>query len=97
MQVLTYFLDKLQATPDGDGSLLDHSMIVYGGGMGDGNQHAFHDIPTLVLGKGARPLKSGRHIKQQDVPMTNLLLSLLDKVGVQVEKLGDSTGSINLG
>ena len=97
MQVLKYFLDKLHATNDGDGSLLDHSMIVYGSAMGDGNQHAFHDIPTLVLGKGAGRIRSGRHIKQQDVPMTNLLLSLLDKVGVPVEKLGDSTGKLELG
>jgi len=97
MQVLKYFLDKLHATPDGDGSLLDHSIIVYGSAMGDGNQHAFHDIPTLVLGKGAGRIKSGRHVKQQGVPMTNLLLSLLDKVGVQVEKLGDSTGALELG
>ena len=97
MQVLKYFLDKLQATNDGDGSLLDHSMIVYGSAMGDGNQHAFHDIPTLVLGKGAGRITSGRHIRQQDVPMTNLLLSLLDKVGVPVDKLGDSTGKLELG
>ena len=97
MQVLKHLLDKMQATPDGDGSLLDHSMLVYGSAMGDGNQHAFHDIPTLVFGKGGGQLKTGRHVKHQDVPMTNLLVSLLDKVGVQVEKLGDSTGSVNLG
>jgi hypothetical protein len=97
MQVLRYLLDKLHAAPDGDGSLLDHSMIVYGSAMGDGNQHAFHDIPTLVLGKGAGRIMSGRHVKHQDVPMTNLLVSLLDKVGVQAGKLGDSTGVLDLG
>ncbi|MEO8256663.1 MAG: DUF1552 domain-containing protein [Acidobacteriota bacterium] len=97
MQVLKHLLDKMQATPDGDGSLLDHSILVYGSAMGDGNQHAFHDIPTLVFGKGAGGLRTGRHVKHQDVPMTNLLVSLLDKVGVQIDTLGDSTGTINLG
>jgi len=96
MQVLRYFLDKLHETRDGDQSLLDSSMIVYGSAMGDGNQHAFHDIPTLILGKGAGRINSGRHIKRQDVPMTNLLLSLLDRAGVPVEKLGDSTGKLDL-
>jgi hypothetical protein len=96
MQVLRYFLDKLHETRDGDQSLLDSSMIVYGSAMGDGNQHAFHDIPTLILGKGAGRINSGRHIKRQDVPMTNLLLSLLDRVGVPAEKLGDSTGKLDL-
>jgi hypothetical protein len=96
MQVLRYFLDKLQSTRSGDGSLLDDSLIVYGSAMGDGNQHAFHDIPTLVLGKGAGRIRSGRHIRRQDVPMTNLLLSVLDTVGVPVEKLGDSTGKMEI-
>jgi hypothetical protein len=95
MQLLKYFLDKLQATPDGDGSLLDHSMIVYGSAMGDGNVHAFHDLPTMVLGKGGGVIKSGRHVRHQDAPMTNLLVSVLDKVGVPVERLGDSTGRID--
>jgi hypothetical protein len=97
MQVLKYFLDKLHGARDGDGSLLDRSIILYGSAMGDGNQHAFHHIPTLVLGKGAGRIDSGRHIARQDVPMTNLLVSLLDKVGVRIEKLGDSTGRLDLG
>ena len=96
MQVLGYFLNKLRSTPDGDGTLLDHSMIVYGSAMGDGNQHNFVDIPTVVFGSGGGALKSGRHIRRQDVPMTNLLLSLLDKAGVSVDKLGDSTGLLNV-
>ena len=96
MQVLRYFLDKLQSTRSGESSLLDDSLIVYGSAMGDGNQHAFHDIPTLVLGKGAGRVRSGRHIRRQDVPMTNLLLSVLDTVGVPVEKLGDSTGKMEI-
>jgi len=96
MQVLKYFLDKLHAASDGEGSLLDHSIIVYGSAMGDGNQHNFVDIPTLVFGKGGGTINSGRHIKRQDVPMTNLLVSVLDKVGVPIGKLGDSTGELDL-
>jgi hypothetical protein len=96
MQLLKYFLDKLQATADGDGSLLDHALIVYGSAMGDGNVHAFHDVPTLVLGNGGGALKSGRHIVRQDVPVTNLLVSVLDKAGVPVDKLGDSTGRLDV-
>jgi hypothetical protein len=96
MQVLKYFLDKLQTTPDGDGTLLDNSMIVYGSAMGDGNQHNFVDIPTVVFGKGGGALKTGRHIRRQDVPMTNLLLSLLDKIDASPDRLGDSTGRLDL-
>jgi hypothetical protein len=96
MMVLGYFLDKLRKTPDGDGTLLDNSIIVYGSAMGDGNQHNFVDIPTLVFGAGGGNLKTGRHIKRQDEPMTNLLVSVLDKVGISVDKLGDSTRRLNL-
>jgi hypothetical protein len=71
-------------------------MIVYGSAMGDGNVHAFHDIPTIVLGRGAGRIQTGRHVKHQDVPMTNLLVSVLDKVGVRLDKLGDSTGVVEL-
>jgi hypothetical protein len=96
MMVLGYFLDKLRKTPDGDGTLLDNSIIVYGSAMGDGNQHNFVDIPTLVFGAGGGTLKTGRHIRRQDEPMTNLLVALLDKVGVPLDRLGDSTGKLNL-
>jgi hypothetical protein len=96
MQVLSYLLDRLRASRDGDRSLLDEALIVYGSAMGDGNQHAFHDIPTLVVGGGAGRINTGRHIRRQDIPMTNLLLSLLDRVGVRVDTLGDSTGMIDL-
>jgi len=96
MMMLKYFLEKMKATPDGDGSLLDNSIMVYGSAMGDGNQHNFVDIPTLVFGKGGGALKTGRHVRRQDVPMTNLLLALLDKAGVSVDTLGDSTGKLNI-
>ena len=89
------FVERLQGTPDGDGTLLDHSLILYGGGMGDGNLHRHADLPTLSAGKLGGAIKSGYHRNYTlDTPMTNLLLTVLDKVGVNVEKLGDSTGRL---
>lgn len=94
-QLLAYFLEKMQAAPDGDGTLLDHSLILYGGGMGDGNLHRHSDIPCLLAGKLGGGFKTGRHIRYpQNTPMANLLVTFLDKVGVHVEKLGDSTGRL---
>jgi hypothetical protein len=95
VQLLTYFLQKLQATPDGDGSLLDHSLILYGGGMGNGNLHRHSDLPCLLVGKLGGQFKTGRHLSYpENTPMTNLLLTILDKAGVPMEKLGDSTGAL---
>jgi hypothetical protein len=96
IQLFGYFLEKLRATPDGDGSLLDHVMILYGSGLGDGNQHDHHQLPIVVAGGGCGQLKGGRHLQYSETPMTNLLVTLLDKVGVPVEKLGDSTGRLKL-
>jgi hypothetical protein len=94
-QMLAYFLEKLQATPDGDGSLLDHSLVLYGGGMGDGNLHRHSDLPCLMAGRLNGAFKTGHHLQYTlDTPMSNLLLTLMDKVGVQIEKLGDSTGRL---
>jgi hypothetical protein len=95
VQLLSYFLNKLNTTPDGDGSLLDHSMILYGAGLGNPNLHEHTNLPLLVAGGGAGQLKTGRHLAYAaDTPMTNLLVSLLDKVGVRTNSLGDSTGSL---
>jgi Protein of unknown function (DUF1552) len=89
--LFAYFLKKLQSTSDGDGSLLDHVMIVYGAGMSDGNAHDPTNLPVLLLGGGAGQLKGGRHIRfPKGTPLANLHLSLLDKLGVHVDKLGDS-------
>jgi hypothetical protein len=89
------FLDKLRSTPDGDGSLLDHSMILYGSNMSDSNAHDHFPLPNLVAGTGAGRIKGGRHLKYPDrTPMANLLVTLLGKAGVQVDGLGDSTGSL---
>jgi hypothetical protein len=93
--LLAYFLERMRATPDGDGNLLDHSIYVYGSGMGNSQEHDHRNVPMLLLGGGYGKLKGGRHIKYpQLTPMANLLLSLMDKVGVRLDKFGDSTGRL---
>ncbi len=93
LQTFAYFLERLQATPDGDGSLLDNVTILYGSGMGNSNVHDPHDLPILLLGGGAGRLRGGRHIRVPDgTPLTNLYLAMLDKLGVPIESFGDSTG-----
>jgi len=97
VQLLSHFLSRLQATPDGDGSLLDHSLILYGGGMGDGNLHRHFDLPTLLAGNLGGKFKTGTHYAFPDnTPMTNLLLTILDRAGVHIDKLGDSTAPLSL-
>jgi hypothetical protein len=93
--LLAYFLEKLQSTPDGDGSLLDHSTLLYGSNMSNSNAHDHFPLPNLVIGGGGGRLKGGRHLKYPDhTPMANLLLGMLDKTGVAVDTLGDSTGAL---
>jgi hypothetical protein len=97
-KMLAYYLDKLRATPDGDGSLLDHSMMLYGGALSDGNLHLYTSLPLLLVAGGATGLKGGQHIRYPNrTPMTNLLLTMLDKANVpRLEKLGDSTGRLDV-
>ena len=91
-----YFIKKLRSTPDGDGSLLDHSMILYGAGMSESNEHYPYNLPVLLLGGGSG-LKGGRHIKYPDnSELASLHLSLLDKMGVPVEALGNSDGKLEI-
>ena len=91
--LFSHFLERLRATPDGDGSLLDHMMILYGCGISDSDQHLHDNLPVLLAGGGAGELRGGRHVKYRaDTPMTNLQLALLDKMGVRLDRLGDSTG-----
>jgi len=94
MQNYAYFLEKMKATKEADGtSLLDNSMIVLGSGIADGNRHSHHDLPVIIAGKAGGTIKTGRHLKLPDqVPMTNLYLSMLDRMGVNVPRIGDSTG-----
>ena len=95
VQTFAYYLDKLRGTPDGDGTLLDHTLLLYGSGMSDGNLHNHSPLPLLMAGGADGRLKGGRHLRYPaETPMTNLLLSMLDMVGVRTERLGDSTGRL---
>jgi hypothetical protein len=97
-KMLAYYLGKLKATPDGDGSLLDHALILYGGAISDGNLHLFTDLPLMLFANGVGGIKGGRHVRYpRGTPMANLLLTMLDTANVpHVEKLGDSTGRLEL-
>lgn len=95
VELFAYFLKRLKATEDGEGTLLDHSMIVYGSGLSDGNRHTHYELPILVAGRGGGSLKPGRHIVYpQRTPVTNLYLALLDYLGVHPDRIGDSTGKL---
>ncbi len=97
VQMLAYLLEQMAATPDGDGSLLDHSLIMYGSGMGNGNLHRHSDMPVLLAGKLGGKFKTGYHLDyKMDTPMANLLVAILDKAGVPIEKMGDSTGPLKM-
>jgi hypothetical protein len=97
VQMLAYFLEKLRATPDGDGNLLDHSVVLYGSSMSNGNQHDHDPLPIIVAGGASGQLKGGRHLKfQPHTPMSNLMLALLDKLGVHEARFGDSTAKLEI-
>ncbi|MFO0868062.1 MAG: DUF1552 domain-containing protein [Pirellulales bacterium] len=92
---LAYFLQKLKATREGDSNLLDRSMIIYGSGIGDGNAHNHDNLPVLIAGRGGGSLHPGRHVHYDvGTPLTNLYLSVLDRLGTKVDKLGDSSGRL---
>jgi Protein of unknown function (DUF1552) len=94
---IAYFLGKLAGTSDGDGSLLDHSIVVYGSGMANPNQHDHDPLPILLAGGGAGRLQGGRHLHAADeTPFANLLVALLDKLGVPAESFGDSSGALSV-
>jgi uncharacterized protein DUF1552 len=93
--VFARFLDKLKSTPDGDGSLLDHSILLYGSNMSDSNLHNANPLPSVVFGQGYGTVRGGQHLKlAQDTPHANLILTLLDRAGVPVESIGNSTGDL---
>jgi Protein of unknown function (DUF1552) len=96
ISLLAYLAAKMQATPDGDSTLLDQSLLMYGGGMGDGNLHRHSDLPCVLLGKLGGKIAAGRHlVYPPGTPMTNMLLTMLDKVGAHVDAIGDSTGRLH--
>jgi uncharacterized protein DUF1552 len=97
VKMLGYFLGQLQATPDGDGTLLDHAMILYGSSLSDGNEHNFDPLPIVLAGNASGQLRGGRHLRHAPhTPMSNLLLTMLDKMGARVDAIGDSTGRLEL-
>ncbi|MDR3638659.1 MAG: DUF1552 domain-containing protein [Isosphaeraceae bacterium] len=95
MEQFVYFLAKLKATREGEGTLLDHSMILYGSGISDGNSHSHKDLPIVLVGKGGGSIPTGRHVKlESQTPLNNLFLSMLDRIGAPADQLGDSTGRL---
>jgi hypothetical protein len=97
LKLFTYYLEKLRSTADGDGSLLDHAVILYGSGLGNPDLHLNENLPLLLVGGGAGKIKGGRHLRYPvGTPLTNLHLTMLDMVGVPVDELGDSTGKLDL-
>lgn len=97
MELFAKFVAKLKSTQDGDATLLDRCLILYGAGIADSNRHTHDDLPVLVVGTGNGSLKTGRHIDYgKDTPVTNLLLAILDRVGVRQDRLGDSTGLLEI-
>ena len=90
-----YLVRKMKATPEGEKSLLDHSMLFYGGAIGDGNRHNHNELPLLLAGNAQGTIETGRHIRYaKDTPLCNLFLSMLDRVGIKEESFGDSTGRV---
>jgi hypothetical protein len=97
MERFAEFVGKLAAVPDGEGTLLDNAMFLYGSNMSNSDTHSTHPLPTLLIGGGAGKLSGGRHIAlPQPTPIANLHLTLLEKVGVAQSRFGDSTGTISL-
>lgn len=92
---LAYLLERLKSIPEGEGTLLDHSMICYGSALSDGNRHNNENLPVLLAGRGGGTIDPGRHVRyQRETPMCNLFLSMLDRIGAPTEFIGDSTGRI---
>ena len=98
-QLMAHFMDKLKETPDGDGTLLDHTLILYGSGMGNGNIHDHTNLPLVVMGAKSFGVKGNRRVyypAEKETSMTNLLVSLCNKAGLEVDKIADSTGAVDL-
>ena len=96
LSLFAYFLDKARATPDGDGNLLDNMMVLYGAGMSDSNRHDNKGLPLVLVGGGGGKLHAGGHLRYEDTSISNLHLTVLDKMGVRVDKMSDATGRLEL-
>jgi hypothetical protein len=96
MSLFANFLQKLKSTPDGDGTLLDHSLVLYGTNMGNSNQHQHYDVPHILVGGANGQLKGNRHVafERKTVPTGNLLLNVMDMYGIHKDEQGDSTGRL---
>jgi hypothetical protein len=95
VSLLTYFLDKLKNTPDGDGNLLDHSLVLYGSAMGDSQVHAHRRVPFLLVGHASGALKGNLHVRtKEETPQANGLLTVMQRLGIEMDELGDSTGTV---
>ncbi len=95
MEQLAYIAKRLQSVKEGNSTMLDNTLLVYGGGISDGDAHNHNNLPVILLGKGGNRIHGNRHVKYEDgTPMTNLFVSLFDKMGVPVEKIGDSSGKL---
>ena len=95
--MFAYFLEKMRAAPDGDGSLLDHSLIVYGAGISEPNEHSYDDLPILLAGGRSAGIARGRYFRySKGEALSNFHLALLDKLGIAVDKLGESTGKLDI-
>jgi hypothetical protein len=97
VKLFAYLLERLKATPDVNGNLLDNSLVMYGSSISDGNLHTHHDLPIVLAGGGGGQVKGNRHVMYpKETPLNNLLVSMLETAGVAVEKFGDSTGKLDL-
>jgi hypothetical protein len=97
VSLFSEFVDKLRATPDGDGTLLDHVALIYGAGMSEGNGHVPENLPILVVGGANGRIAAGRHVKfAKGTPLANFHLSMLDRFGVRIDHHGNSTGPLTL-
>jgi len=96
VQQFASIVEKLKSTKEGDGTLLDNSMLVYGAGLSDPNAHLHEDLPTIIVGKGGNYFKTGRRVlARRETPMCNLFLTMMDRMGLHVENFGDSTGRLD--
>ena len=95
IEQFAYFLDRLRSTPDGDGTLLDHMLMLYGCGISDGNRHNNENLPIVLAGRGGGWIRPGRHIQYSgDTPLNNLFVTMLNQAGATTDSFNDSTGKL---